>query len=649
MDKNRTKTLKIVPNQSSHAIKENIFNKVKLSKFEQGMKGVVFARGADTPYNESCRLTDEWRTPFEDAANDKLRALIIEFNAASDLSKSNFFTPAQSRKIGLDLRVLSNLLIRYRYQEWTCLNDKEHYYIENIEWSLINYCTNYANAGISLYLEDATSLYCRIVTRIKQVSKQIQAVIDSRKENTTKITKLGIWALKLGAAISSNNHDQLQLLLDSYDASPEHKMSEKMADPTMARSIGIIFSNVSEQILKFHYLNRDHLNSTQRGILQNMEITILNYNSNFGGLGIKLGKGETEGLMEQVLHKSKDFVTAMTRIAGKNVDSYNQVVKLGNRVMDLGAALTEEDVQEVERTLKKEVTLYDYKHSREDVDFDDYKLGRKMGLEFKNMASLLLKYRYKNWDALTKKEKYRLENLEFTLTNFNSDFAVFGVDIDPVSDQKLVARIAATVKRITDTLGNETLSYKKIFAEGMEAVKLGAAILTENKAAIKKTATLSSTNEKRPRNMTSDALARSIASKMRSIADKLVNQRYENWHCFTKKEGEDLNNIEWTLMNFASNFSVLGIDLDSHERRGILECTDRKLDAHIKMLDTLKSCDPADKTSLFKLGMNALKTGAILTTEEIPAIKSILRNCDKKSRRQNLNALSSTDRYPLRN
>jgi hypothetical protein len=616
------------------------------------MQGPAFNWGSDTLHNEPYRSIDEWRTSFEDAANDKLLAFIIAFNTSSDLSKSNFFTPAQSRKIGFDLRMLSNLLIRYRYQNWTYLNDKEQYYIENIEWSLINYCTNYANAGISLYSEDATSLYCRITARIEKVSKQVQAIIDSRKEATAKIMKLGAWALKLGAAISSNNHDQIQSLLNSYDASPEHKTSAKTADPAIGRSIGINFSEVSDHILKFHYLNRDHLDSTQRSILQNMEITILNYNSNFGGLGIKLGQGETDGLMEQVFAKSKGFVTAMSRVSGKNIDSYDRIVELAHRVMNLGAALTEEDVQEVKRLLKEDITFDGYKYSilkdqgiklgnkmmvlepaditRNDIELDSYKLGRKMGLEFRNMASLLLKYRYKNWEALTKQEKYHLENLEFTLTNFNSDFAVFGVDIDPVSDQKLVARIGATVKRITDTLENETLSYKKIFAEGMEAVKLGAAILTENKAAIKKTAALSSAREKRPGNTASDTLARCIASKMRIIADKLLKQRYENWHCFTKKEGEDLNNIEWTLMNFASNFSVLGIGLDPHERRGILECAARKLDAQINVLDTLRSCDPADKTSLFKLGMNALKTGATLTTEEISSIKSILGNCNRK-------------------
>lgn len=161
-------------------------------------------------------------------------------------------------------------------------------------------------------------------------------------------------------------------------------------------------------------------------------------------------------------------------------------------------------------------------------------------------------------------------------------------------------------------------------------MKLGAAILTENKAVIKKATALSGSSEKQPRNTTSDALARSIALKMRIIADKLLKQRYENWACFTKKEGEDLGNIEWTLMNFASNFSVLGIDLDSYERREILESAARKLDAQIKTSDTLKPCDPADKASLFKLGMNTLKTGATLTTEEIPSIKSIIGNYNRK-------------------
>ncbi|CAK8723609.1 hypothetical protein KKHLCK_13035 [Candidatus Electrothrix laxa] len=308
-------------------------------------------------------------------------------------------------------------------------------------------------------------------------------------------------------------------------------------------------------------------------------------------------------------------MTALSPTAEKNVASYDQAVELGDPVIPLGAvALTEESMQTVEKTLE------------EHVNFDGYNLGRKMGLKFRNMAFLLLKYRYNNWDVLTKKEKYCLENLEFTLTNFNSNFAVFGLDINPGRDEKLVVRIDAAIKRIVNTLENEMLSYQFFFAAGMEGVKLGAAIFTENTAVIKKAAAFSTANAKQFGNATSDALARDVALKMRIIADTLLKQRYENWNCFTKKEGEALGNIEWTLMNFASNFAVLGIDLDSHERRGILECAARKLDAQIKTLGTLKPYDLVDKTSLFKLGIRVLKTGATLTAEEISATKAVLGN-----------------------
>ncbi len=531
---------------------------------------------------------------------------------------ANRFTPAQSRQIGLDFRELSDLLIRYRYQEWTLLNERDQYYIENIEWSLINYCTDYASEGISLYSEDAKALYCRITDRIEKASKQVRAIIDSRKEDTAGIKELGTWALKLGAAIASDNRDQVNTLLKSYTAAPDPKKPVTWANPEVARKIGLNFSKVSDLMLGFHYRNWDRLDSAQRSNLQNMEITILNYNSNFGGLGIKLGKGETEALMEQVLAKTGDFVTAMSRVAGEDANFYAQVEELGNRVMALGAALTEEDVPAVKEILA------------EDVTFDGYKLGRKMGLEFRNMASLLLKYRYANWDALTKKEKYHLENLEFTLTNFNSDFAVFGVRIDPDSEKALSAEIDAAIKRITDSLGKETLSYEAFFAAGTEGLKLGAAILTANKALIKIMAAPSNTPVKGSGDNSSDALARSIALKMRIIADTLLKQRYENWDCFTKKEGGNLGNIEWTLMNYTSNFSVLGIDLDSGERQAVLECAGRLLDTRIKTIEAMKPCDPADKKCLFQLGTDILKIGATLTTEDLPSIKEILGNCTGK-------------------
>ncbi|CAK8723588.1 hypothetical protein KKHLCK_13010 [Candidatus Electrothrix laxa] len=358
---------KSAPGKSSHTTKVKISYKAIHSIAEQPIKGFVFIWGSDALHNEPYRPTDGWYTLFKGRADDKLYTLIIAVNTgflpysnkAPDLPKpkSNRFTSAQSRQIGFNFRMLSDLLIRYRYQEWTDLNDKEQYYIENIEWSLINYCTNCASAGISLYSEDATSLYYRITTRIEKVYKQIQAVIDSRKEDTAKITKLGTWALKLGAVISSDNHDQLHSLLNSYDTSLEHKASAKMVAPTVARLIGINFSRVSDLILKFHYLNWEYLDSAQRSNLQNIEIIILNYNSNFGGLGIKLGKGQKEGLMEQVFDRSKEFVTVMSQLAEKNIGSYNRVMGLGNRMLDLGAALTGEDVQAIQNILKEKVNF----------------------------------------------------------------------------------------------------------------------------------------------------------------------------------------------------------------------------------------------------------------------------------------------------
>ncbi|RWX44112.1 hypothetical protein H206_03722 [Candidatus Electrothrix aarhusensis] len=630
MDKVTTVNSKLLSDNSSQTAEAKISCKAIFSTVEQKTKCFIFIWGSHNQHNEPYRPTDGWYTLFQGRADHELYTSFIAFNTgfvsyskkSPDLPKpkSNYLTRDQSRQIGLNFRKLSDLLVRYRHRNWTNLNDNEQYYIENIEWSLINYCTDCANAGISLYSKDATSLYYRITDKIEKVCKHIRSAVDSRQEDTAQITKLGAWALKFGAAISSNNHDQLSSLVNSHDASPEHNASTSMADPAVARSIGFNFSRVSDLMLRFHYLNWEHLDSSQRSTLQNIESILLNYNSNFGGLGITLGKGQTKEIMEQVLVKSRNFITAISQVAENTIDSYNRIIELGNRVLNLGAALTGEDVQAIRNILKEEINFDDYNYPNP----EGYNLSRKMGLEFRNMASLLLKYRYNNGDTLTKKEKYQLENLEFTLTNFNSNFAVFGLDIDPGHDGKLIARVDTAIKRITALLENEALAYETFFAAGMEGVKLGSAIFTENKAVIKKAAALSTAGAKQFGNTSSDALARGVALRMRITADTLLKQRYENWNCFTQKEGEILGNIEWTLMNFASNFFVLGIDLDSHERRKILESATRKLDSQINTLGTLKPCAPADKSSLFTLGMNALKTGATLTTEGIPAIKAVI-------------------------
>jgi len=528
-------------------------------------------------------------------------------------------------------RILSDQLIRYRYQHWTRLTDNQQYHIENIEWSLINFCSTYAATGIALQVADADALYDQIAGKMDDVTQAVRQIISAAKAADDTVIGLGTWAMELGAAIASTNNAQVNTLLDMSDPSkvPTPSGPENFADPVTARQIGLCFADISDRILAYHYGNWDQFSQDQRSNLGNMEITILNYNSNFGGLGIALGTDETEALIAEVPAKANDFLQAVIQVSEKGAGAYGQVVSLGNQVMALGAALTEEDAGAIKTILETRVNTAgnggeNGQGPETGGPFDPFELGRELGLTFRHFASLILQYRYANWDTLTKAQAYDLENLEFTLTNFNSDFAVFGVDIDPAADPVTAQAVNAAMSDTATRLDNKKTRYELFFDRGFLAMKLGAAILSQDRTLIRETAAKTEAGSGPPGPEATDALARDIALKMRFISDSLLKHRFGNWDCFSQQAGARLDNIEWTLMNYTSNFSVIGIQLSPGQRTGLLASVSNILDTWITAIQGVAVDKPAGMAELFTLGQNALQMGAVLTTENMPAIKNML-------------------------
>jgi hypothetical protein len=537
-------------------------------------------------------------------------------NNVPQKSVANQFSTEQARQTGIKFRELSDLLIKYRYQEWNHLTEKEQYFMENIEWSLINFCSDFTDSGIFLDSEGSNSLFITIKDRMDNAQKQVQGIIGTGKESNEKIMTLGGWALKLGAAIASKKSGQVKALLNNYNVPSDSEKQVSYANPEVSRKIGLNFATVSDAILKFHYNNWDQLSEDEKNQLLNMEMTILNYNSNFGGLGIQTNSRETQSLFIPILHITETYLKAMDALSILDVTSLDKVMALGKTVMDLGAAITQEDVSGIEKFLDQK------------VPGKDFKLGRDIGLKFRHMATLLLQYRYRNWDTLTKKEKYNLENIEFTLTNFNSDFAVFGVSIAPNKGSALIEEVDSKIQQLSSAMSNDDLGYEQFFSQGVSALKLGAAILTENHDLIKK---FSAPALKGPDGVLGDnaaKLSRNIALKMRIISNIMLKQTYDHWNRFTSKDRGHLGNIEWTLMNYTSNFSVLGIRLDTGQSDKILACAAVTLDRYIETIKALDPGEPKDKEKLFQLGTESLKAGAVLTTEDVLAINAMLGNCN---------------------
>lgn len=516
----------------------------------------------------------------------------------------------QDRRIGLQFRKLSNLFIQYRFRQWTNLTEKEQYHIENIEWSLINYCSDFVDKGFSGDSKISGSQISRIMDRMEYVASRIQQIIDSGKKENEKVIALGMWSMHLGAAVASEKIDKIDTLLESYTVSIGSEKTGSYADPVISRQIGLNFSKASDFMLAYHYKNWDQLTENQKSKLQNIELTLLNYNSNFGGLGIKVKEQETESLMKNVLAQTEEYVQSVAEISGESIGYYEKIVQLSEKILLLGAALTGEDISLIKKILAAKATD------------ESLKLGREIGLKFRDISFLLLQYRYKNWDGLGKKRQYHLENLEFTLTNFNSDFAVFGIQIN---DKTLIQRIHFRIDMFKREMSKDHISFERIFSQGSAAMKLAAAILTRENHLIDRIVASTTVHPTVTIDNSTVKLSRDIALKMRIIANNLLKQSIVHWNFFTDKERRVLRNIQWTLMNFTSNFSVLGIKLNSTQGAELLQIISEKLDRNIHEICSLNVENPIDRKNLFQLGMNSLKTGAVLTNEDISAIKNMAR------------------------
>jgi hypothetical protein len=111
------------------------------------------------------------------------------------------------------------------------------------------------------------------------------------------------------------------------------------------------------------------------------------------------------------------------------------------------------------------------------------KLTAEQALElsgyFRNISVALGDFRFKNWDSLTKDQRQKLENLEWTLLNYSSDLITVAVGVILDDAQGSLDRIQKATKRAKKTI--ETIQkIKKVIDIGTAFIRLGGAIVTGN-------------------------------------------------------------------------------------------------------------------------------------------------------------------------
>jgi len=109
--------------------------------------------------------------------------------------------------------------------------------------------------------------------------------------------------------------------------------------------------------------------------------------------------------------------------------------------------------------------------------------ARDLAQVFREISVALGEYRFANWDSLTKTQRDIIEDTEWTLLNYSSDFVTQAVGLtldDATASLKNIQEATKKAKQAVETI----TTIKKIVVIAGAVVKLGAAIATENPSAI---------------------------------------------------------------------------------------------------------------------------------------------------------------------
>ncbi len=105
--------------------------------------------------------------------------------------------------------------------------------------------------------------------------------------------------------------------------------------------------------------------------------------------------------------------------------------------------------------------------------------ARDLAQAFRSVSVSLGEFRFANWDSLTKTQRDTIEDAEWTLLNYSSDFVTQAVGLtldDAKASLKNIQDATAQAKKTVETIKN----IKKVAVIAGIVIKLGAAIVTEN-------------------------------------------------------------------------------------------------------------------------------------------------------------------------
>jgi hypothetical protein len=99
--------------------------------------------------------------------------------------------------------------------------------------------------------------------------------------------------------------------------------------------------------------------------------------------------------------------------------------------------------------------------------------------EFHNLAVSVGNYRFDNWDDLTPTQRKRLEDLQWTLMNYSSDFIAQGISLTVDNLQGALNKLVNATSEANDAI-KKIKVVNKVVAIATAATILGASIMSGN-------------------------------------------------------------------------------------------------------------------------------------------------------------------------
>jgi hypothetical protein len=107
----------------------------------------------------------------------------------------------------------------------------------------------------------------------------------------------------------------------------------------------------------------------------------------------------------------------------------------------------------------------------------------ELALEFHDLSTSVANYRFNNWNTLGSNDRSELEDIQWTLMNYSSDFATVSMVITLAALPGVLQNIKNATQQANNALQTINILTKIITIASAAAV-LGASIATDNPNAI---------------------------------------------------------------------------------------------------------------------------------------------------------------------